>query len=188
MRRIDGMRDEAARAAGSVSVKRDATMAEVEEASSASGGAARRARRRSRASPRRFGPFSCTNRRPRRRPRDLPQRDPRRGARRDRRPARARQRVQPVADQAGRAFSVGACGSVSRTFQPARAKTRPRRGRSGRRRRWRRVDFAFSFSLTARAPCGADRDRRARPWTVPVNHRPRSSATVRSDSASARSR
>ena len=87
--------------------------------------------------------------------------------------AMARQRVQFVADQArARPSASGyADRSAARSTRRAR-RSRPRRVRSGRRRRWRRCVQCFaSFShnpvLTATAPCGADRDRRATPWTAP---------------------
>ncbi len=72
----------------------------------------------------------------------------------------------------GAAAKVGTCGSVSRTFHPARAKiaaqARPIRPvpTMATLRSVLAICWSHNSFLTARAPCGASRDRHAMPWTV----------------------
>src|SRR6478609_5067067 len=109
---------------GSVSVKREAVMAEVEDTSSASGGASLSSRAKIVCFSSTFsGPFSCTNSTSISASSRLPATDTRATAPSgsSARPWRA-SACNSSRIRRGAAVSVGTCGSVSRTSHPARAK------------------------------------------------------------------
>ncbi len=180
---------------GSASVNRDATMAEVEDTSSASGGASRSSWAKIACLSATFsGPFSWTNSTSSTASCRLPATETRiiapsgSAARPWRANACNSSRIRR-----GAAFRVGICGSVSRTFQLARAKiaAQARPIRPAPTTATLRSLLAICFSQTPYSH--STLRRRSRSFRNALDGpswitRPRSSATVVSDKASARSR
>ena len=182
MRRIDRMRDEAARAAGEVfgEARGDDRRGRGREDRV---GAARAGRARRRCARLTSTPPARSPARSRRRPtasaseaRDAIRATPRR---RDRRRGRGRRaRRAPRGSRRGAASSASALGSVSRTV-PAGAREHDGPGAADQAGADDRNTLAFRTlpsQLTATAPCGAARDRRAAPATGRCGSRRRARA------------